>query len=663
MGAEGTNMVGKYLITAKIAEGGMGAIYKAKHPTLDRTVILKRLTLKKNSAITERFKREAQLMMDFRNDNIVQVYDHFKEGNSYYIAMEFVDGISLGDLIEKKRFIPNEIAMLIFREICKALKYAHDKGVIHRDIKPENVLISKEGEVKLTDFGIATSKDTEDEGLTSVGMTLGTPAYMSPEQISNTKTVDNRADIYSMGVVLYKMLTGKTPFPGNFTPDAISQINTGEYIYPRKINPRISPLLQKIIKKAMHCKLKKRYKDLQHIMNILSKELKKKYKDRDSINGAIRAFLQGKEQSENDKIKSTAGTAGKVKEKPVKASSPFSFVKLFVTIVIGIFVLAIIAGAGAYYAYKNDLQYEYLKANEYGALTIAIKAREQDRSPEDNFVEISLYEFNGRNYKRVTDIKPEFKLVQDKEKEKMNKYYTIQSRKMYLKTSNYRLFVNSGNQQFQKDFYLFPRAFQKNNKDASGSEKIEFFYRAVPHLPMSIYYKITDVSNNNDITNDTDFYVYVFKDFMLWKNFVKLKNYKDILMTGRTHRFAFKKEGYYADYRIIYVKPHETTIELAIDLMPIPGELLLRSNVAGLDILLNNSSYFLSGEKFRQYSQIKPASTDDQRLALVPGDYYVTVKKGKLTKTVKVTVMSNMSTQVIIDYNKEKSYLELETRI
>ena len=308
-----TNMVGKYLITAKIAEGGMGAIYKAKHPTLNRTVILKRLTLKKNAAITERFKREAELMIDFRNDNIVQVYDHFKEGNSYYIAMEYVDGVSLGDLIEKRRYIPNEIAMLIFREICKALKYAHDKTVIHRDIKPENVLISKDGEVKLTDFGIATSKDTEDDGLTSVGMTLGTPAYMSPEQILNTKSVDNRADIYSMGVVLYKMVTGKSPFPSNFTPDAITQINKGEYVYPRKINPRISPLLQKVIKKAMHHKFKKRYKDLQNIIDIFSKDLKKKYNDQETINNTIKAYLSGKDVETIVKEKTAGTTAKKVK--------------------------------------------------------------------------------------------------------------------------------------------------------------------------------------------------------------------------------------------------------------------------------------------------------------------------------------------------------------
>ena len=196
--------VGKYNIVELIAKGGMGALYKAKHPTLKRFVILKQLTLRGGSGFILRFKREASLMIDFRNERIVQVYDHFREGSSYYIAMEYVEGKSLDKLIEERGFISNEAAVLIFTEICKGLKYAHDKGVIHRDIKPANILISNEGEVKLVDFGIATSKEGDDDGLTKAGMTLGTPAYMSPEQIADTRKVDKRADIYSMGVVFYE---------------------------------------------------------------------------------------------------------------------------------------------------------------------------------------------------------------------------------------------------------------------------------------------------------------------------------------------------------------------------------------------------------------------------------------------------------------------------
>ncbi len=144
--------VGKYFVTERIARGGMGEILKAKHPTLNKDVILKRLTFSAKEVVIERFKREAQLQIDFRNDNIVQVFDHFKEGLSYYIVMEYVNGISLDALIEKNRYLPNEIALLIFYQIARALKYAHDKDVIHRDIKPANILISTRGHCKADRF-------------------------------------------------------------------------------------------------------------------------------------------------------------------------------------------------------------------------------------------------------------------------------------------------------------------------------------------------------------------------------------------------------------------------------------------------------------------------------------------------------------------------------
>ena len=125
--------IGKYVITNKVAEGGMGAVYKGVHPTLNRDVILKKLTLSDDNHIIERFKREARIMMDFKNDNIVDVYDHFKAGGSYYIVLEFVDGMALDELIKKERYLSNDMALLIFLECCKALSYAHKNNVVHRD--------------------------------------------------------------------------------------------------------------------------------------------------------------------------------------------------------------------------------------------------------------------------------------------------------------------------------------------------------------------------------------------------------------------------------------------------------------------------------------------------------------------------------------------------
>ncbi|MFO8041745.1 MAG: serine/threonine-protein kinase, partial [Alkalispirochaeta sp.] len=247
--------IGKYTVIDRLAQGGMGAVYTAQHPTLERTVIIKKLTLRGNADIRERFRREAQIMMDLRNDAIVNVYDHFREGSFYYIVLEYVDGVSLEGLIRERRYLPDSVALILFREVCRGLAYAHERNVVHRDIKPANILISSRGEVKIVDFGIATIHGGEgsgggeggDAGLTREGMTLGTPSYMAPEQFQSTRSVDRRADIYSLGVVLYEMVTGTRPYPGTLSPQVIAPIQRGRYRAARAVNPKVTPFTNRLI--------------------------------------------------------------------------------------------------------------------------------------------------------------------------------------------------------------------------------------------------------------------------------------------------------------------------------------------------------------------------------------------------------------------------------
>lgn len=217
-----------------LGRGGMGAVYKARQPKLDRFVALKILSRKGDSnrpdaGFAQRFEREARALARLNHPDIVAVYDFGAAGGFPYLLMEYVDGVTLRELLRTRRLSPEE-ALAIVPKICEALQFAHERGIVHRDIKPENILVDKQGRVKIADFGIAkiinpltaseaergAEKPSEGKNLTQ-NQVLGTPHYMAPEQIEQPAKVDHRADIFSLGVVFYEMLTGELPL-GKFAP-------------------------------------------------------------------------------------------------------------------------------------------------------------------------------------------------------------------------------------------------------------------------------------------------------------------------------------------------------------------------------------------------------------------------------------------------------------
>ena len=201
-----------------LGRGGMGVVYKARQKTLNRLVALKLLAPERvdDSRFADRFAREARALAALNHPNIVTIHDFGQAGGFYFLLMEFVDGANLRQLLRARKFAPEE-ALAIVPAICEALQYAHDRGIVHRDIKPENILLDKEGKVKIADFGIAKmlgTKNGEAESNTPENATqnaLGTPGYNAPEQKADPQRADNRADIYSLGVVFYEMLTGELP--------------------------------------------------------------------------------------------------------------------------------------------------------------------------------------------------------------------------------------------------------------------------------------------------------------------------------------------------------------------------------------------------------------------------------------------------------------------
>jgi tRNA A-37 threonylcarbamoyl transferase component Bud32 len=207
-----------------IGRGGMGVVYKARQKSLNRIVALKLLAPERvlEPLFAERFTREAQALATLSHPNIVTVHDFGQASSFYFLLMEFVDGVNLRQAMSAGHFTPEQ-ALAIVPPVCEALQYAHDHGIVHRDIKPENLLLDKEGRVKIADFGIAKMLDAD--RTSEVSQPAGTPRYMAPEQGDSAARVDHRADIYSLGVVLYELLTGEAPGKNVLPPSQRVQID------------------------------------------------------------------------------------------------------------------------------------------------------------------------------------------------------------------------------------------------------------------------------------------------------------------------------------------------------------------------------------------------------------------------------------------------------
>ena len=266
----GTYLQDRYEILGRIGSGGMSVVYKAKCHTLDRLVAIK--VLKEEFASDEnfvsKFKMEAQAAARLSHPNIVNVYDVVDEGDLHYIVMELIEGITLKNYIEKKGFLENKEAIGIAIQVAQGIAAAHEQHIIHRDIKPQNMIISKDGTVKVADFGIARAVSSQTMNATAVGSVH----YISPEQ-ARGGYCDERSDIYSFGITLYEMVTGRVPFEGDNTV-AVALAHLEEAVTPpSQLNPMVSRGLEEIILKCTQKKPDRRYPsigdvitDLRHVM-------------------------------------------------------------------------------------------------------------------------------------------------------------------------------------------------------------------------------------------------------------------------------------------------------------------------------------------------------------------------------------------------------------
>src|SRR5262245_21850776 len=245
--------IGNYEILARIAEGGMGTVYKARRRSDNLIVAIKIIpsSAARNQVLVQRFKREFNAARQLDHPHVVKAIEFCEQPPNPYLVMEFVDGESLGQKIEREGKLSETEATRIMAQVCQGLHRAHKQNLIHRDVKPDNVLIALDGMAKITDLGLV--KDIEGEmNLTRTGRGLGTPHFMAPEQFRNAKHADIRCDIYSLGATMYMMVTGKMPFDGCGPLDAWMKKSNNEFPAPREIDPSISERMDWAIRRAMH---------------------------------------------------------------------------------------------------------------------------------------------------------------------------------------------------------------------------------------------------------------------------------------------------------------------------------------------------------------------------------------------------------------------------
>jgi serine/threonine-protein kinase len=266
-----SSKLGRYAIQSELGRGAMGVVYKATDTALERTVAVKtvNMALEREGAekYEARFYQEARAAGSLNHPNIVTVYDVGKEGNVVYMAMEFIEGEELRSLLAAGRPLPVSQAVSVAAQVAEGLAYAHEHGVVHRDIKPANIMVLRDGPVKITDFGIARMRASTDE-LTQSGMMLGSPKYMSPEQVIG-KRADHRSDIFSLGVIVYEMLTGTAPFSGENVTALMYQIVNFAPPAPSAVNAAVPELLNFIAAKMLAKPLEERYQTAQELANDL----------------------------------------------------------------------------------------------------------------------------------------------------------------------------------------------------------------------------------------------------------------------------------------------------------------------------------------------------------------------------------------------------------
>ena len=361
----GSVLSGRYRIDELVGEGGMSTVYRAYDSVLAREVAIKVLRdqFSSHALSKQRFKKEALSVARLSHPNIVSVFDAGSDGVDNYIVMEFVSGTSLDREIKSYRGpMPVGRSLRIIDQVLDGLWHAHSHGVVHRDIKPHNILISEDGRVKIADFGIARA--TSEAELTQTGMVVGTVNYTSPEQAKG-ETATDRSDLYSAGVILYQMLTGSLPFTGEGEVAVAIKHISERPAAPRKLNPAISPMLERVIFKAMEKDQGKRYSGAEEFKAAIMR-VEDAYRESGLMDGPLDA-----KRCQTKPFMKVEGGSLQMSDAKGAGYDPKKGLKKLV-LLIGVFILVAAAAAfGIYQAWSSWMQVDEVQVPDVSGLSFA----------------------------------------------------------------------------------------------------------------------------------------------------------------------------------------------------------------------------------------------------------------------------------------------------
>ncbi|HCA19279.1 MAG TPA: serine/threonine protein kinase [Treponema sp.] len=519
--------IGKYTHISRLAEGGMGAVYKGYDPELKRWVVIKKLKVSKaGKNLRTRFTREAAILSELTSQRIVRFFETISEDGSEYFVLEYVEGMSLDKLLEKDHTLPAPLALWFLKEACLGLHHAHVKNIVHRDIKPGNILIAKGANIKLADFGISGLAADESDApqpdndkikkissakiiqqqITQTNVALGTPSYMAPEQIYDSSSVDQRADIYALGIMLYEMITGKKPFEGNSLQERYAVIKKGKYKKASSETPGTPSVVNRLIKKMIAFDPDKRFSSVEEISNIAESYLKQ-YNEKDI-----------RQQLANSMARSGAYNYKEL----VKPNSRRNKA-------IAIICALGIAGGLGYYAYKEGYIHRTILRPWYTPVTLHLDmptARSQDADlPSRAF----FYKNDNDQIPELENCRRVFEIKNSSDHDA--EFRTADIRPVYLKPGEYRVKIATGPYVWWSSFTVGKTAIDAHlNHLMNTSRKITFNTAAV------------DVQTGKDITANCRFQIETAKGLQ------DISAVKGNLSSGQVCRIHVTCDGYEEEY-------------------------------------------------------------------------------------------------------------------